>query len=238
MQDGGRADLEEHVPDALLLHVERLRRVEDALVERRQTVDVLRQKRHVVHALNERHRTLVHDQPDRRWSELSTPAEPRRPPVSTTPASRRRVRSRQRSQDAESSSPDSTRCSRAHADAAMSLTAGFRSAGLMERHPLSAALAGVGRAVVVAVADRPQRAPGRNRWGRPHVYGSGVPLGMGLRATVQPVGPLCAARFVQWQGKALGCCPAVPWWLERRPMSLRLCVCLYVSRTTLAAAEV
>jgi hypothetical protein len=46
MEDGGWADLEEDVPHALLGHVERLRRVEDALVERHQTADVLRQKRH------------------------------------------------------------------------------------------------------------------------------------------------------------------------------------------------
>src|SRR5829696_9948758 len=38
MKDGGRADLEENVPDALLGHVERLRRIEDAFVERRQAV--------------------------------------------------------------------------------------------------------------------------------------------------------------------------------------------------------
>jgi hypothetical protein len=98
-------------------------------------------------------------------------------------------------------------------------------------------------ASVVSVAGRmpparPEREPARSRWGRPHLYGSGVPLGMGLRATVQPVGPRCAARFVQWQGKALGCCPAVPWWLERRPMSLRLYLCLHLRRDPLATADV
>ena len=42
MKNGGRANLEEDVPHALLGHVERLRRVEDALVKRRQAVEVTR----------------------------------------------------------------------------------------------------------------------------------------------------------------------------------------------------
>jgi hypothetical protein len=45
------------------------------------------------------------------------------------------------------------------------------------------------------------------------------------------------ARFVQGR-KAWGCCPAVPWWLERRPMSLGLWLCLHVRRDPLATADI
>ena len=55
MEDGRGTHLKEDVPYALLRHVERLPRVEDALVEGRKTVDVFGQKRHVVHAADKAH---------------------------------------------------------------------------------------------------------------------------------------------------------------------------------------
>jgi hypothetical protein len=61
MEDGGGTDREKDMPNALLGHIDGLRRVEDALVKRRQTVDVLRQERDVVHAFDELHHTLLHD---------------------------------------------------------------------------------------------------------------------------------------------------------------------------------
>ena len=39
-----------------------------------------------------------------------------------------------------------------------------------------------------------------------------------------------AGMAARMAGKAWGCCPAAPWCLERGPMSLRLWLCLYVSR--------
>ena len=53
MEDGRRSHLQKDVPHALLGHVERLPRVEDALVEGRKTVDVLSQECHVVNAVDE-----------------------------------------------------------------------------------------------------------------------------------------------------------------------------------------
>lgn len=79
MQDRGRADLEEDVPEALLRHVQRLPRVEHALVERHEAVDVVRQKGHVVYALDQRHPKLL-------YPKFSGPS-PRgiAPSVTTTP---------------------------------------------------------------------------------------------------------------------------------------------------------
>jgi hypothetical protein len=55
MKDRRRAHLEVDVSYALLRHVERLPGLEDPLVEGRETVDVLRQERHVVDTLDKRH---------------------------------------------------------------------------------------------------------------------------------------------------------------------------------------
>lgn len=62
MQHRGRPELEEDVPYALLGHVERLLGVEDSPVERDKSVDVRRQERNVVNALDETHSPLLqHD---------------------------------------------------------------------------------------------------------------------------------------------------------------------------------
>jgi hypothetical protein len=55
MQNGGPAHLYESVPYALLRHVERHPSVECPLVERRETVEIVRQERNVVHCLEKPH---------------------------------------------------------------------------------------------------------------------------------------------------------------------------------------
>jgi hypothetical protein len=47
--------------------------------------------------------------------------------------------------------------------------------------------------------------------------------------TVRPVGPLYAVRFVQCRARRWDAVQPW-WWLERRPMNLRRCLCLHVRR--------
>jgi hypothetical protein len=56
VQDGVRADLDEGVPDPLLLDVHRDPGIEDALVEVDQPVHVSRDERHVVDVVEQLHR--------------------------------------------------------------------------------------------------------------------------------------------------------------------------------------
>src|SRR5215218_11084116 len=82
MKNGGRAYLEEDVTHALLGHIERLRRVENPLVELRQAVEVLAQKRHVVRALDQRHRAHLYTTTWPRRNGCFNPGTRRRkPPV-------------------------------------------------------------------------------------------------------------------------------------------------------------
>lgn len=68
MEDRRGADLEEHVPYALLGHVERLSRLEHALVEAHETVDVFREEGQMVDAFEKLHpETLTAG----RWDQLA-----------------------------------------------------------------------------------------------------------------------------------------------------------------------